>query len=313
MNASGTRISNAIIKGGIGQSMTIGVYGAAGMNIGPNDTSIASIINQGSDSHNFTWFKLTGKRVANVMVEAKMGPSVWDFFQLAVGEPDYHGADVAWAKKGPNADGRYTTNPNEVPTKNTKPDPGAVVKLLLSSWSDLTETGARTLTAQFMHETGEGTYCFNWNLGNVKCKENETSIPHMYLRDTWELLPLSTAIKMIIASNGLGYLATDAEIKKHKWSRRGGTVVTVFEPPSYVARFKSYSTLADGAARWLDHHRGVAKRFSDYIGTVNSGDCTAVADLLFRAHYYTGNQGDYARNMTIMKLKVDRLLGPAKP
>jgi hypothetical protein len=38
VNASGTRISNAIIKGGIGQSMTIGVYGAVGMNVGPNDS-----------------------------------------------------------------------------------------------------------------------------------------------------------------------------------------------------------------------------------------------------------------------------------
>jgi len=62
----------------------------------------------------------------------------------------------------------------------------------------------------------------------------------------------------------------------------------------------------------MDHHRGVAKRFSEYIPTVNGGDCTQVADLLFRAHYYTGNQADYAHNMIAMKLKIDRLLGPVK-
>ena len=313
VNSKGTRISNAIIKGGIGQPMIIGVYGAAGLTVGPNDSSIAAIAGQGGpDQHQINWYKLTGKRVANVMVEAKMGASVWDYFQLVVGEPTYEGADKAWAKGPPGKNGRYTDNPNEVPAKNTKPPPGDVVKLLLGAWSDVTETGARTLTAQFMHETGEGTYCFNWNLGNVKCKQDETSIPHMYLKDTWELLAPSAALQMVKESNGLGYIATDEEIKARKWSRRGGTVIAVFEPPSYVARFKSFASLADGAQRWMDHHRGVARRFSEYIPAVNSGDCTRVADILFRAHYYTGNQADYAHNMTDKKLKIDRLLGPAK-
>lgn len=313
VNSKGTRISNAIIKGGIGQPMTIGVYGAAGLTVGPNDASVASITNQGADQNQVTWFKLTGKRIANVMVEAKMGASVWDYFQLAVGEPSYYGADIAWAKKPPNKDGRYTENPNEVVTKNTKPPPADVIKLLLGAWSDLTETGARVLTAQFMHETGEGVHCYNWNLGNVKCKQDETSVPHMYLRDVWERFSLSAAVQMIKDSNGLGYLATEEECKKHGWTHTGGKVIAVFEPPSYVCRFKAYSSLAEGAKKWMDHHRAVAKQYpNDYISTVNSGDCTATAGLLKRAHYYTGDEGVYARNMTEMKAKIDRSLGPAK-
>ena len=119
VNSKGTRISNAIIKGGIDQPMTIGVYGAAGLTVGPNDSSIASITNQVADQHQISWYKLTGKRIANVMVEAKMGASVWDYFQLVVGEPNYYGPDVAWAKKPPSNNGRYTDNPFEVVTKNT--------------------------------------------------------------------------------------------------------------------------------------------------------------------------------------------------
>lgn len=314
VNSKGTRISNAIIKGGIDQPMTIGVYGAAGLTVGPNDSSIASITNQGADQHQITWYKLTGKRIANVMVEAKMGASVWDYFQLVVGEPNYYGPDVAWAKKPPSNNGRYTDNPNEVVTKNTKPAPADVIKLLLSSWSALTETGARVLTAQFMHETGEGAHCYNWNLGNVKCAEHETSVPHMYLRDVWERFSPSAAVQMIKSSNGLGYLATEEECKKHGWTHTGGKVIAVFEPPSYVCRFRAYASLAEGAQRWMDHHRSVAKKFPDeYLSTVNSGDCAATAHLLKRAVYYTGDEGVYAHNMTEMKAKIDRLLGPAKP
>lgn len=312
VNAKGTRISNTIVKGGLGQPLTVGVYGAAGLSVGPNDTTVAGITCLGPDKNQFTWYRLTPKKIANVMVEAKMGSAVWDYFQLAVGQPTYSGADAAYARSAPKADGRYTDNPNEVPVKRTSPAPGDVVAMLERNWAELTETGARTLTAQFMHETGEGRSCWNWNLGNVKCKKDETNVPHHYLKGTWEILSESAGNQLAAESQGLAYIATAEEAKKRGWTAAAGKVVAVFEPPHWIARFKSYASLEDGAKRWISHHRGVAGRFPTYIATLNTGDCVTVANLLHRAKYYTGSEGIYARSMESMKAKVDRALGPAR-
>ena len=100
--------------------------------------------------------------------------------------PSSTGATPATAYPKPGPDGRYTKDPNEVPTKNTVPTAKEVVAMLRAGWSDLTEQGARTLTAQFMHETGGAKYCFNWNLGNAKPRSGPTKLLHMYLRNTWE-------------------------------------------------------------------------------------------------------------------------------
>ena len=63
--------------------------------------------------------------------------------------------------------------------------------MLREGWSELNAQGARTITAQFLHEPGGGRSCYNWNLGNVK--EVIQSTPHNYLRNTWEPLPLAGA------------------------------------------------------------------------------------------------------------------------
>jgi hypothetical protein len=313
VNAAGTRISNAIIDAAIGFPLTLGVYGAAGLTVGPNDSSVAGFkSNGGADKYNVTWYTLTGKKAANVMVEAKQGGSVWDFIQVKVGAPTYVGAQYAYAKSPPKFAGRYTENPNELPTKNTAPPPADCVRLLHANWAELNEVGARVLTAQCMHETGEGKYCFNWNLGNVKCKKDETNIPHHYLRDVWEILGKDGATNMVIASEGLGYIASEAEAKKRGWTHSSGKVVAVFEPPHYVCRFKSYASFEDGSKRWIAHHKTVAAKFPTYLETLNSGDCAATANLLKRASYYTGDEGAYAKSMTSMKAKIDRQLGPVR-
>jgi len=173
INARGSRISNSIQPASIGTSVTIGVWGAAGLTVGPNDRSIATIKSLGPDQSNNSWFALTGVRAGNVMVEAKQGTAVWDFFQLAV-----QGAStlIPLAKIGPNADGRYTTNPQEVATVSTKTTPAALLSLF-SGISGLNETGKRGLIAQHMHETGGGQSCYNWNLGNVRT--TSANVPHM--------------------------------------------------------------------------------------------------------------------------------------
>ena len=77
---------------------------------------------------------------------------------------DFHHARFATATRPTATAGRkYTASPHEVVTKTTTPTPRQVVDMLVANWNALTENGARTLTAQFMAETGGGKYCFNWN------------------------------------------------------------------------------------------------------------------------------------------------------
>jgi hypothetical protein len=199
----------------------------------------------------------------------------------------------------------YTDNPKEVPTKTTTPTASDVVSMLLLAWTDLTVNGARTLTAQFMAETGGGRYCFNWNLGNVKSGPNDL---HMYLRNVWECDTEAGAQSQVAKSNGLAHIATAEEIKQHGWSCP--SAVVVFQPPHPQCRFRAYSSLADGAQRWLTHHKSIAQKNAGFLTALNSGDTTAVAHALKQAGYYTASEASYAQGMAAQKKKIDSTLGP---
>jgi len=200
---------------------------------------------------------------------------------------------------------KYTASPHEVVTRTTTPTPRQVVDMLVANWNALTENGARTLTAQFMAETGGGKYCFNWNLGNVKAGANE---PHMYLRNVWECASAAGAASQVATGNGLARIATADEIKKHGWKCPVATVV--FEPPHGQCRFRAYASLQDGAKRWLGHHQRIAAKDAGYVTALNAGDIAAVAHALKVARYYTASETDYARNMTRTRAQIDKALGP---
>lgn len=202
---------------------------------------------------------------------------------------------------------KFTNNPNEVVTKRTTPTPREVVAMLRIAWPELTENGARTLTAQFMGETGGGKYCFNWNLGNVK--EPTGKLPHMYFHSVWEVFTPASAQAQVDKSGGLARIATDAEIKKHGWSYPAGSRVVVFAPPHPASRFRAYANLKDGAQRWLGHHQRIARQNPGYLYSVNAGDTKSVAHALKMARYYTAGEADYARLMASKKAEIDRSLG----
>jgi len=56
--------------------------------------------------------------------------------------------------------------------------------MLRAGWSEVTEQGARTLTAQFLHETSGGASCYNWNLGNVKATNTNVPLPPSATEET---------------------------------------------------------------------------------------------------------------------------------
>jgi hypothetical protein len=204
----------------------------------------------------------------------------------------------------PATGGKYTNNPNEVVTQRTTPTARDVISMLLQAWPQLTEQGARTLTAQFMGETGEGKYCFNWNLGNVKAGANDR---HMYLRDVWECYSQSSAQPEVDRANGLAHIATADEIRKRGW--KCPAAVVVFEPPHYECRFRAYSNLTEGAQRWLGHHQQIARNNPNFLTSINNGDVPAVAHALKQVQYYSAAEADYSAIMTREKRKIDQKLG----
>jgi hypothetical protein len=240
---------------------------------------------------------------------------IWKFTGLPVGCTLIQAKDsggLTWTSvtidttpNTPSSGRTYTDNPNEVVTRTTTPTPREVVYMLLGAWPDLTENGARTLTGQFMAETGGGKYCFNWNLGNVKAGPNE---PHMYLHNVWECDSQAGAEGQVARANGLARIATADEINKHGW--KCPRVVVVYDPPHAQCRFRAYDSLQDGARRWLGHHQRIALADPRLITALNAGDIHAVAHALKTARYYTAAEADYARAMTRTKENVDRVLGP---
>ena len=203
---------------------------------------------------------------------------------------------------------KYTDNPLEVATATTTPTARDVVALVRQSWPELSENGARTLAAQFMQETGSGKFCFNWNLGNIKAGPNEL---HMYLRGVWEVDSPARAQDQVTKAAGLAHMATPEEIKAHGWTCPAGQAIAVFDPPHPQSRFRAYTSLQDGAQRWVAHHKSTAQKHPEFVTQLNNGDCAAAAKTLKSVGYYSGSESDYARNMTSMKAQIDKQLGAA--
>jgi hypothetical protein len=83
-------ISKTIQTIQVGQAFKFGIYGGSGLNVGPNDPSVAQLNTRCSverSSNNVTWYELIGLQEERyVMIETRNPADnrVWDYFQLAV-------------------------------------------------------------------------------------------------------------------------------------------------------------------------------------------------------------------------------------
>lgn len=233
-----------------------------------------------------------------VRLEARtVDGQVWDWMILQFGDG--------------TSEGPYTANPNEVRTTRTTPTPSQVVQMLRTSWPELTESGARTLAAQWAGETGWGKHCYNWNLGNVKAGPHDS---HMYLVGVWEVSSTGAAQNAVKNSAGFAHIASAQEIRKHGWGApRAGHSIPVFYPPHPQCRFRAYSNLQQGAQRWVQRYQGIARRKTDFLTAVNAGDVPGTAHALKQVHYYTADESAYANAMARAKAQIDRQLGPIAP
>lgn len=237
------------------------------------------------------------------------GETLWRLVQLS----GINAKDIPPPPKPPAPDHRpgrlYTEHPNEVRTQTTVATIPGVYEAVRANWPELTDAGGRTLTCQFVAETGEGKSCFNWNLGNMKSPR--TDVPHMYLQFTWECYGEKQAEAAMRANPGLVRYAEPDEIRKRGW--RCVNRVVVFTPPHPAARFRAFASLSEGAKRWVAHHQRIATTQAGYLEALNAGDIPEVARRLDRAKYASASEADYRKGMLGAKPKVDAKLGPPAP
>jgi hypothetical protein len=283
INARGARISNTILYVPVDSSVTIGVWGAAGLNVGPNDSSMAVIKDLGPDKNNNRWFSLSPRKIGNVMVEAKQGASVWDYFQLAMTL-----GVAAHAFPQPGSDGRYTNSPNERLREKTIVSPTHALQMVRANWAALSTLGQRMLVAQFMIETGDGESCHNWNLGNIIAAEDQ---PHFYKSapDCVGAGELKTELATNLTSEPT--TADKARIKCN------GLKLLIFHPPHPRSRFRDYDNIADGGRSWVMIHRGYGNGHPEYPDALNNGDFDAMAAIMKLRKYFTSDEARYAKEL----------------
>jgi hypothetical protein len=202
----------------------------------------------------------------------------------------------------------YTNNPNERNTHHFPATLTEVVAFTRSKWPEIGETGARTLAAQWAHETKDGTLCWNYNIGNFKSQSPAQT--HMYLRGVWEVLQKGSVAMAIQGGAGLVRLASDNESKANGWRHTDDQAVVVFDPPHPAARFLAFQSLAEGVQYWVDRHKSYGRQRPEHVPAITAGDTRTVAHVLKLVGYYTGSEADYAQDMKAKKAQIDKLLGP---
>jgi hypothetical protein len=125
---------------------------------------------------------------------------------------------------------------------------------------------AGIIWAQHALETGNGGFCWNNNIGNLKCTKEQAAagVPYMMLAGTWEMI----------------------DGKK-----------VVFQPPHPSTWFRAFASLDEGMSAHLDLLKN--KRYATAWPSVESGEPAAFAAALRARGYYTASVEDYTRLMKV--------------
>ena len=210
----------------------------------------------------------------------------------------------------PQPNPKYTADPNEVPLQLTTPPVRDVVTALRASWPGLGEQGGRTMTAQFVLETGWGKHCFNWNIGNMKPKTAQQT--YAFRPSVWECYGPSDASSYVANGHGLVHLATADEIKQHE-ACTAPKVMVIFLAPHDQCRFLAFASLLGGAQALVERHKKVISFDPNYLSELNAADIPNVVSALNKSGYFTSNVGQYTASMISVKARIDKQLGPPKP
>jgi len=142
-------------------------------------------------------------------------------------------------------------------------------RALIMAWKHVvghfpTKKAAGIIFAHYRLETGDGGYCWNFNIGNCKCTRDmaNAGVPYMMLADTWEII--------------------------------GGKKV-LFQPPHQMTWFRAFESLSEGMTAHLNLLRN--ERYESCWASVENGEPHEFAVKLKEKGYYTGFLSAYSALM----------------
>lgn len=193
-----------------------------------------------------------------------------------------------------------------LPTVLTKPSRAEFAEALLRTWPEATRRGAGVFWAQFALETGEGSHCYNHNLGNVKHVKGDGS-DYVSLRGVWEGIKIGDedgdgdvdAIDRMLlierlTRSGLWHLDPS---ESHQVAVGKGKVSMIAEPSNPATWFRAFPSLEAGMQFYVEKKRKPGYRYSSAWKYVLAGDPDAFAYELGRKGYYTADPKVYAAAM----------------
>lgn len=193
-----------------------------------------------------------------------------------------------------------------LPTRRTTPTKTDFARALLAVWPDATKEGAGVLWSHFAGETGDGAYCWNWNLGNVKHVAGD-GFDYVSLRGVWEGFKVGDEDKdgdvdaddriMLVArlvASGMWQEDPSADHAKAV----GPTKVSLIASPNNSATwFRAYASLAVGMHFFVEGKRKPSGRYASAWAFVVAGDPEGYGRELGAKGYYTASPDAYAAAM----------------
>jgi flagellum-specific peptidoglycan hydrolase FlgJ len=158
----------------------------------------------------------------------------------------------------------------KVPTVKTFVSTKDFIHALISTWIELFQETPKkesvgVILSQWSVETGQGKYCWNYNIGNVKAKDIPgTTVEYVALNGVWEITKAGKKI--------------------------------ILPPTDPGAWFLAFPSLHEGMKHHLKFLKN--KRYKIAWSAVELGDVKEFARLLKVQKYYTAPESDYARIMS---------------
>ncbi len=179
-------------------------------------------------------------------------------------------------------------------------------RALLEVWPEATKAQAGVLWAHFAGETGDGKYCWNWNLGNVKHVQGD-GFDYVALAGVWEgfkvgdedddgdVDEVDRALFLArLERSGMWTRDPSPDHARAVGPLKLSVLATKGNPATW---FKSYASLEEGMRAFVDAKRRPGGRYSSAWQFVLAGNPEEYGRELGRKGYYTASQDAYARSM----------------
>jgi hypothetical protein len=184
-------------------------------------------------------------------------------------------------------------------------------RALLRAWRAVagslpSKEAAGVLWAHFAGETGDGVFCWNHNLGNVKHVPG-SGVTFMSLAGVWECIPLPDEDKdgdidavdrvMLVARMVRSGLWREDSSADHAKACGASRVSMLASGDNAMSWFRAYASLEEGMNAFVARKANPANRYSSAWPYALAGDHNGYARELGRKKYYTASPDAYAAAM----------------